>query len=119
MDCKHCGSKNLQVISEYVELPEKKPFSLFVALKFLSILLMILSGILLIIGASACHANSELTLAHPFLLIPLITFCISLFMLLAVEFAKLFQPYEHVTNIAVVCMDCGKSWVLSSTSSKK
>lgn len=123
MECKKCGSKNCQAISEYVEI-EKKPFST-------SLLILIAIGILatmigLILILSSCEgteveipnttgqgniatkvvpaiADTATALIGKYFIITGVSVSI------LVAFIRIIQPYGHETKTKIVCLDCGST----------
>ena len=115
MECKHCGSKNLQIISEYLEISEKKPSAILSTLKVISIVLISISLFVAFLGVVACNGNdSSFLITTTMLIIALALLGVSLIILSLVSLIKLLQPYEHKTQIRIICMDCDKSWIVST-----
>ena len=115
MECKHCGSKNLQIISEYLEISKKKPSAILSTLKVISIVLISISFFVAFLGVVACNVNETgFLLTTSMLITALALLGVSLIILSLVSLIKLLQPYEHKTQIRIICMDCGKSWIVST-----
>ncbi|MBR2870406.1 MAG: hypothetical protein IKB98_03420 [Clostridia bacterium] len=131
MECKHCGSKNSQAISEYVEI-ERKPFSLLLVISLMVGIFCILTGLGMLV--SSCQdtneeidksnqpdnivyqssyqgiEENEVSEAASKILLGTVGKYVLVFgtvTCLFVALIRIVQPYRHITKTKIICLDCG------------
>ena len=114
MQCKNCQKENIQIVSHYVELKEKKvPVLLSLVLGY-GVFAIIIGVCLFFIagqGASEEMGRAVMAISAKHLLIS---------GFIAIVLYGLFKsliPYRHKTELIAVCLDCGHVEVLQTTES--
>lgn len=110
MKCDKCGNEDLHVVSEYVELPEKKEYGLIKFLICLITLCFVIGAFFLFMTLSDSK-QFDTPFFQTFGVVPtFIVLGLGVYFSILLSIIKIFQPYEHTTRLRVVCLKCGESW---------
>ena len=110
MKCEKCESQNLQVISEYIENPDKPTFWFLTLLKVLAAFGFVIALCILMVSCTTMNDSPVIVFGILASSFAGYTLLVSFAILIIACLVKHLTPFKHTTRTRVICMDCGHSW---------